>query len=138
MFQKQLNMAAKSLKVDSLDLDLENPRITLASDQRDAMQEIIAEQKVKLVNLAESIAMRGFSPMDRCLVLRSAIRAGKFVVLEGNRRILCAKLLRNPSLLVTLEMPDAFRKLDTAAPSGAGFRARNRGLVAHREFALQW
>jgi hypothetical protein len=53
-------MAAKALKIDSLDLDLENPRITLATDQRDAMQKIIAEQKAKLINLAESIAVKGF------------------------------------------------------------------------------
>ncbi len=58
----------RSLKIDSLDLDLENPRITLATDQRDAMQKIISEQKVKLINLAESIADRGFSPLDRCLI----------------------------------------------------------------------
>jgi hypothetical protein len=102
-------MPAKSLKIDSLDLDLENPRITQATDQRDAMQKIIAEQKVKLVNLAESIAIRGFSPMDRCLVLRSD-RVNKFIVLEGNRRILCAKLLKNSSLIHTFTMSDAFRK----------------------------
>ncbi len=102
-------MSSKALKIDSLDLDLENPRITLASDQRDAMQKIITEQKAKLINLAESIAVKGFSPMDRCLVIRSA-RAGKFIVLEGNRRVLAAKLLKNPSLLITLAMPDSFRK----------------------------
>ncbi len=108
-------MPAKSLKIDSLELDLENPRITLATDQRDAMQKIISEQKVKLVNLAESIAVRGFSPMDRCLVLRSN-RAGKFIVLEGNRRVVCVKLLKNPSLIHTFTMPDAFRKrLEKAA-----------------------
>jgi hypothetical protein len=49
-------MPVKSLKIDSLELDLQNPRIPPATDQRDAMQKIIAEQKVKLVNLAESIA----------------------------------------------------------------------------------
>ena len=80
-------MAAKSLKIDSLDLDLENPRITLATDRRDAMNKIIAEQNVKLINLAESIADKGFSPMDRYLVVRSN-SAGRFIVLEGNRRIL--------------------------------------------------
>jgi len=89
-------MAAKSLKIDSLDLDLENPRIQLATDQRDAMQKILNEQRVKLINLADSIAIRGFSPMDRCLVLRSHLRAGKFIVLEGNRRVLSAKLLKSP------------------------------------------
>jgi hypothetical protein len=103
-------MGAKSLKLDSLDLDLENPRITLAADQRDAMQKILNEQKVKLINLAESVAIRGFSPMDRCLVLRSHLRTGKFIVLEGNRRVLCAKLLKNPSLIHSLTMTDAFRK----------------------------
>jgi len=103
-------MAVKSLKIDSLELDLENPRITVASDQRDAMQKIISEQKIKLVNLAESIAEKGFSPMDRFLVLRSQSRAGKFIVLEGNRRVLAAKLLKNPSLLPTLEMPENFRR----------------------------
>jgi hypothetical protein len=111
-------MPTKTLKIDSLELDLQNPRITLASDQRDAMQKIIAEQKVKLVNLAESIAARGFSPMDRCLVLRSDIRAGKFIVLEGNRRVLCAKLLKNSSLLNSLEMSDASRKRFQKAASG--------------------
>ena len=103
-------MGAKPLKIDSLDLDLENPRITLATDQPDAMQKILNEQKVKLINLAESIAIRGFSPMDRCLVLRSHIRSGKFIVLEGNRRVLCAKLLKSHSLIHSLTMPDAFRK----------------------------
>ena len=103
-------MPPKPLKIDSLDLDLENPRITLATDQRDAMQKILNEQKVRLINLAESIAAKGLNPMDRCLVLRSEARADKFIVLEGNRRVLAAKLLKNPSLLTTLEMPEAFRK----------------------------
>ena len=108
-------MPPKLLKIESLELDLENPRINLATDQRDAMQKIISEQKVKLINLAESIAVRGFSPMDRCLVLRSS-RAGKFTVLEGNRRVLSVKLLKNPSLIYSFTMPDAFKKrLEKAA-----------------------
>jgi hypothetical protein len=103
-------MPPKPLKIDQLELDLQNPRITLATDQRDAMQKILNEQKVRLINLAESIAMKGLNPMDRCLVMRSDARPDKFVVLEGNRRVLAAKLLNNPSLLASLEMPDAFRK----------------------------
>jgi len=83
---------------------------TCSHPQRDAMQKILNEQKVKLINLAESIAAKGFSPMDRCLVLRSNIRTGKFIVLEGNRRVLATKLLKNPSLVTTLVMPEAFKK----------------------------
>jgi hypothetical protein len=111
-------MAAKSLKIDSLDLDLENPRITLATDQRDAMQKILNEQKVKLINLAESIAAKGLNPMDRFLILRSHLRSGKFIVLEGNRRLLSAKLLKNPSLIHSLQMSDAFRKRLLKAAQG--------------------
>ena len=88
---------------------MENPRITVATDQRDAMQKILNEQKVKLINLAESVAARGLNPMDRFLVLKSS-NQDKFIVLEGNRRILVIKLLRNPSLIDDLEMRDAFRK----------------------------
>jgi hypothetical protein len=103
-------MAAKQLKIDSLELDPQNPRIPPATDQRDAMQKIISEQGVKLINLAESIAVRGFSPMDRCLVIGSTVRSGKYVVLEGNRRVLCAKLLKKPTLIDTFEMPESFKK----------------------------
>jgi hypothetical protein len=108
-------MPPKQLKLDSLDLDLQNPRITLAADQRDAMQKILNEQKVRLINLAESIAVKGLNPMDRCLVMRSDTRSEKFVVLEGNRRILAAKLLNNSSLLTSLDMPEAFKKRLQAA-----------------------
>ncbi len=103
-------MPAKSLKLDSLDLDLENPRIKQAADQREAMQSIISEQKSKLINLAESIAEKGFSPIDRCLVMRSPHRAGHYIVLEGNRRVLAAKLLKGPALVANLEMPESHKR----------------------------
>jgi hypothetical protein len=35
-------MSAKPIKIDSLDLDLENPRIKQAADQREAMQNLIS------------------------------------------------------------------------------------------------
>jgi hypothetical protein len=73
------------------------------------MQKILNEQKVRLVNLAESISQKGLNPMDRLLVLRSS-RQGKFVIVEGNRRLLALKLLKNPSLIDDLAMPAAYRK----------------------------
>ena len=96
-------MAAKPLKIDSLDLDLGNPRIVRATDQRDAMQKILKEQGAKLVNLAESIAANGLNPMDRFLVVRSD-KASKFIVLEGNLRVLAMKLLKSAPLVNDLEM----------------------------------
>jgi hypothetical protein len=108
------DMPSKTLKIDSLQLDLENPRITLASSQRDAMQKILNEQGAKLINLAESIAGNGLNPMDRFLILR-ADRAGKFVVLEGNRRLLALKLLKSAPLVNDLEISSAYRKRLLAA-----------------------
>lgn len=133
-------MAAKPLKIDSLDLDLGNPRIVRATDQRDAMQKILKEQGAKLVNLAESIAAKGLSPMDRFLVVRSD-KASKFIVLEGNRRVLAMKLLKSAPLVNDLEMPDAFRKRLLAA--GASFKAANLEPldcyeVADRAEGIEW
>jgi len=133
-------MAVKSLRIDSLELDLENPRITLATDQRDAMQKILKEQGAKLINLAESISKDGFSPMDRCLILRSP-HPGKFIALEGNRRVLAAKLLSNPSLIETLEMSEAFKKrLHHAAKSFAARKIEKLDCfeVESREEGNEW
>ncbi len=134
-------MPAKSLKLDSLDLDLENPRIRKAADQREAMQNIITEQKAKLINLAESIAVKGFSPIDRCLVMRSAKRTGHFVVLEGNRRVLAAKLLKNPSLVSDLDMSEGHKK--RLHKSATGFDATSVEPVDcwevdSREDGVEW
>ena len=109
-------MAAKALKIDSLELDLQNPRIPPAADQRDAMQKIIHEQGTKLINLAESIALRGLSPMDRFLIIGSPVREGKYIVLEGNRRLLCAKLMKKPALIPTFDMPESHKKRRICLP----------------------
>lgn len=133
-------MAVKSLKIDSLELDLQNPRILPATDQRDAMQKILKEQGLKLVNLAESIATNGLNPMDRSLVTRSE-RQGKFIVLEGNRRLLALKLFNNPTLVNDLQMSDAARKRLLAA--GVMFKARKLETldcfeVADRAEGVEW
>ncbi len=76
-------MSAKSLKIDSLELDLENPRITVATDQSDAMQQILDEQEWRLINLAESIAVRGFSQMDRLISTPDVRKASGFEIRKG-------------------------------------------------------
>ena len=68
------------------------------------MQRIIEDQDTKLANLAESIAEEGLNPMDRLLVIKSIQRAGRYMVLEGNRRAAALKILRNPTILTGLEI----------------------------------
>ena len=64
-------MPAIELNIGQLELDLENPRIMKAVDQREAMQRIIDDQDIKLANLADSIMEAGLNPMDRLLVIAS-------------------------------------------------------------------
>jgi len=103
-------MPAKSLKIDEVLLDLENPRISRSTSQREALQKIIEDQDVKLVALAESIAENGLNPMDRLLVIKSEGSAGKWTVIEGNRRLASLKILSNPNVLAGIEVRPIIRK----------------------------
>lgn len=103
-------MAAKNLKIDQLELDVSNPRFNKAAGQAEAMQRIIEDQDTKLANLADSIAEEGLNPMDRLLVIKSTQRAGRYVVLEGNRRAAALKILRNPAILTGLDIRSGLQK----------------------------
>ena len=81
------------LGIDDLELDLQNPRIPTAPDQREAMARIIGEQGAKLANLAADIIESGLNPMDRLLVVGGENGSGKYTVLEGNRRLVALKVL---------------------------------------------
>lgn len=102
-------MPTKNLGIDRLELDLANPRISKATDQREAMQRIIDDQDVKLANLAESIVDEGLNPMDRLLVIKSENNRGRYAVLEGNRRVAALKVLKNPSVLGGLDVRPSLR-----------------------------
>ena len=57
------------LKIETLVLDNENPRITHAEGQQQAFQKVIKDQKTKLIRLAESIVEHGLSPIERFMVM---------------------------------------------------------------------
>ena len=103
-------MAGIELDINELLLDLQNPRISKAGSQREALQKIIEDQDIKLVVLAESIAEDGLSPMDRWLVLKSTEERGKYVVLEGNRRLAAIRILHNSAVLSDLEVRSPIKK----------------------------
>jgi hypothetical protein len=99
------------LKISDLVLDHDNPRITHADGQQEALQKIVKDQKSKLVKLAQSIAEHGLNPMDRLLVLRTHSKPERFIALEGNRRVAAFKLLTNPSVMSGLDMPEPMKKI---------------------------
>jgi hypothetical protein len=59
----------KDLKVTDLLLDTSNYRTGKQTNQREAIQAIIDEQKHKLVKLAQDILDNGLSPLEKIMVM---------------------------------------------------------------------
>jgi hypothetical protein len=112
------------LKIGDLVLDHDNPRISHAAGQQEALQKIVNDQRTKLVKLAESIVEHGLNPAKRLLVLQLNQTPKQYISLEGNRRIAVFKILTNPAVLSGLEMPPATKRgLERAA---AEFKKKKR------------
>ena len=90
--------------LEDLLFDLENPRFDGLPDQRSALKEIIEKQGSKLIRLAEDIVQQGLNPTERVSVIESAI-SGKYIVVEGNRRLAASKLLCNTARLDDMNVP---------------------------------
>lgn len=99
------------LKIADLVLDHDNPRISHAAGQQEALQKIVQDQKTKLVRLAQSIVDNGLNPMDRFLVLRLNQTPRRYISLEGNRRVAVFKLLTNTAVMSGLDMPTPMRSM---------------------------
>ncbi|MGD1151558.1 MAG: hypothetical protein ABR911_01590 [Syntrophales bacterium] len=97
-------------KIEDLIFDVDNPRFESLSDQRTALQKIVTDQKDKLFILAEDITAQGLNPADLTIVIESEDGDGRYVVLEGNRRLAALKLLSNPRLFDSITMKPSLRK----------------------------
>lgn len=103
-------MPAITLKIEHLVLDNDNPRITHAESQHQALQKVVRDQKSKLVRLAESIVEYGLSPIERLMVLQVSDRPKRYIALEGNRRVAALLLLTNPAAMTGITMPDGVQR----------------------------
>ncbi len=91
------NWPTKHLAVANLYLDQKNPRLgreTSTQAPREIVQYLFRNDKT--MEVAESIARRGYFPNEPLLAIEEG---GKFVVLEGNRRLAALKALREPGIL---------------------------------------
>lgn len=85
------------IKLSDLLVNRENYRFHSVADEHEAMLIMLDSQQGKLTKLAESIAQQGLNPTKRIPVIK--IDGGKYVVLEGNRRVTALKLMKNPDEL---------------------------------------
>lgn len=106
----------RDISIANLLLDTNNPRVEPSSAQREEMQKLLDDQKDGIRYLAEHIVENGISPIDLPLVMPSKTEKDKYIVLEGNRRLLALRILSNPHVLGDLNLPGALRaKLEDLA-----------------------
>jgi hypothetical protein len=81
------------LNVLDIYLDDENPRHEPITDQNKIFSYLVKDELVK--PLAKDIAEQGLSPIDLPAVIQD--EKGRYIALEGNRRLCATKLLHDPS-----------------------------------------
>jgi len=94
----------QKVKISDIESKLDNPRFDLADNQRDVIEKMISDQQTseggsKLLNLAKNIVENGINPSERILLAIHEAEPNKYVVLEGNRRIICLKILETPEII---------------------------------------
>src|SRR5437016_6263126 len=90
-----------STTVANLLIDVENPRLPQPNvGQRDAQRAIAHYQQRKLVVLAKDIVQNGLNPAELPIVMPLQDDLNRYVVLEGNRRLIALRGLENPEWLV--------------------------------------
>lgn len=91
----------KPIPIVDLLIDTLNPRLEdEPSSQREAVQAVATRQKEKLATLAEDIVEHGVNPSDSPIVIPAPKQPGRYIVLEGNRRLSALRALENPDLIV--------------------------------------
>lgn len=125
-------------KLRELRLDEQNFRTGPVQGQRGAILAIVEEQKRKLVNLGRDILeMAAVSPGEPIWVTRDLENAGKYIVLEGNRRVCALMLMDNPTLADGTIVERAFKELSRQFTENP-IRELEARIFASREAALPW
>ena len=87
------------IKIDNLKFDKDNPRLPqkLIGNEREADVIDYMLRNGNILELMKSIAETGYSDAEPLLVVQDEAN-GKYIVVEGNRRLTAIKLLNNPEL----------------------------------------
>jgi ParB-like chromosome segregation protein Spo0J len=97
--------------LDDLLLNTENFRYDTVNDQKEAINKMLEDQGKKLLNLAQHILKYGLNPNKKVQVFPSGHEKSKYVIQDGNRRIVALKLLKNPNLIDDLSIRKKFQAL---------------------------
>ncbi|HEX3683810.1 MAG TPA: hypothetical protein VHU83_14850 [Bryobacteraceae bacterium] len=135
---------AETISVRPADLliDLRNPRLPIAArGQREAFRAMAEHQNEKLLALAEHIVLyHSLNPAELPIIMRSPDEPGRYVVLEGNRRLTALKALESPDMFsgaVSAGVLDKIRKL-SAQYQTAPIEALQCSLMKDVDEAEPW
>lgn len=92
-------MKYKNIEIKNLKLDLENPRLPKSKQNKDenTVIEFMLLETVAL-ELMMSIGQNDYFAGEPLLIVEDESDKGKYVVVEGNRRLTSLKLLNDPSI----------------------------------------
>lgn len=95
----------KKISLKNLWVNTENYRFEPVESQAKAIKIMAENQKEKLLTIAEHISQKGMNPIDLPIVTDMLNHKGKYLVLEGNRRITSLKIFEHPDLLKDASVP---------------------------------
>lgn len=130
-----------SLSPAMLLIDPENPRLPQPNTgQREAQRALSQHLQRKILALAKHIVAHGMNPADLTIVMPTNDDLKRYVVLEGNRRLVALKALENPDSLVGAvdnEVLNQFRELSRTYQS-TPVESLMCASVKNREEARIW
>lgn len=130
----------QSEPISGLLLDENNPRFTISvSGQDDAVTALLVEAPAKMINLARDIVEQGI--LNPTEIPIAVDEDGDLVVIEGNRRLACLKLLANPELALAASPQigfDAVKRFKDIAKIGPAPTVADVFIADDREAARHW
>lgn len=86
----------KTISIKHILFDHQNPRHDPSQGQQEALQKLLNDEDIR--QLAQDIVGHGVNPSENLIVIPSPETEGKYIVLEGNRRLSALKVLQKPTL----------------------------------------
>ena len=105
------------LLVSQLDLDVNNPRFQV--EEHEKSQIGLANKLIMgydVLTVAESMARNGFFANEPLVAILDEENAGKYIVIEGNRRLTALKALCDADFRQNLFEPETWTKLAAGSP----------------------
>ena len=107
-------MTEKTTSINSILLDVENPRIDPVELQREAIQRLLNNPGIsKFFKLARDIMEYGLNPTESIICVPATSPQGKtlYIAKEGNRRLLALKAIAKPEILKEKRLKNRMKQM---------------------------